>query len=430
MTKRINGFTGLGAAAFLALALTFQGASAQTIRFWTFLDPAGQTGREMVLRKLIENFEAANPGVTVEVEPQVWQQLTDKFLAAHQTGTAPDVVWIHHSRIIEAINLGALANLDELFMKDWSREEFADLDDALFRFGATENAHYHILHSRSTRGQFYRVDLFDEAGIDPGSLTTWDKFIEAAKKLTERDADGNVVRWGYGQSFPTEGANAPVIVNVMLDEQGFLFHEEGRPAWSTEAGIKGMNLQLDMIRKHEVTPETAISMKDDDIYDQFNAGRMAMIRGGVTRLPRAVAALGPDKVGYLRTPSFSEGDYSPTEVVGWAAAVWTDSPNRELAGKFVEYISSPEADFMWVTEAGTVPIRKSTISENSEFFERPENAYLVKASQEMARAWLPPEGVRGGFNDALNRAAQDIMVNGTDTEEALRKAEEAYARRH
>src|SRR6478609_1839287 len=153
----------------LGTTLSAQTAVAQTtLRVWGQLNPNSTADpRERVLKKLIGEFEAANPGVKIEVEPQVWQQLSDKFFAAHQTNTAPDVVWVYSPRVVEAVNMGALANLDELFVKNWSQADKDDVDGSFWRLGAKPNAHYQITHSASSAGTFYRVDLFKEAGIDP-----------------------------------------------------------------------------------------------------------------------------------------------------------------------------------------------------------------------------------------------------------------------
>src|SRR5690606_2137828 len=117
------------AAFAITLSFAAENAMAQTIRMWTFLNPEGKTGRELVLKKLITGFEAANPGVKIQVEPQVFQQMSDKFFAAHQTKTAPDVIWVHSTRVIDAIKLGSIANLNELIFNKWPKEEIDDIDD-------------------------------------------------------------------------------------------------------------------------------------------------------------------------------------------------------------------------------------------------------------------------------------------------------------
>ena len=396
---------------------------------WTFLNPEGKSGRERVLNKLIRNFESANPGVTIQVEPQAYQTMSDKFFAAHQTGTAPDVSFIYSSRVLDGIKLGAFANLNELFVKNWTEAEIADIDGPFWRYGATADAHYQVTISPSVICQFYRVDVFRDAGIDPGSLSTWDKFIEASKKLTIKDQSGNVGQWGFGQSFIGAQPMAPIVLSVLLEQDGTIFGEKLRAAWSTAAGVKGLQMQVDMIRTHGITPESATNMIADDLFDQFNAGRYAMIRGSAARLGTAIGALGAGNVRCLPTPSFTEGKHSPTEIAGWSLAVWADSPNREIAGKWIEYMASKEADRLWSMEAGIIPIRKSTIAENPDFFADPANAYLVDAATiSRENGWLPPEGAGTAFDEGLNSAMSDVMTNGTDPKAALEKAEAAFNR--
>src|SRR4051812_21040834 len=78
-------------AAGLALLSVAQPANAQggpqtTIRMWTFLNPAGTSPREVALADIIAQFERANPDIKIAVEPQVWDQMSPKFLAAARAG--------------------------------------------------------------------------------------------------------------------------------------------------------------------------------------------------------------------------------------------------------------------------------------------------------------------------------------------------------
>ena len=61
-------------------------AGAQTnVTMWTFLDPNKTSPREVALKQMIADFEAANPGIKVTVEPQDFAQMPAKFFSA----TAP-----------------------------------------------------------------------------------------------------------------------------------------------------------------------------------------------------------------------------------------------------------------------------------------------------------------------------------------------------
>lgn len=405
--------------------------AATTIRMWTFLDPVkGKSARDIVLKKLLDKFHAENPSVTVVVEPQNWQQMSEKFFAAHQTGTAPDIPWIFTSRLQGAVKLGSLANLDDLFVGRWSQADKEDIDGPVWRFGATPTAHYQLANSVAIFGQLYRADLFKEAGIDAKTISTWDQFIEASKKLEKKDESGKTVRWGFGQPNAGLTGTPTVVASVLLEQDGRLFDEKLRAVWSTPAGVKGLQLEADMVRKYNIMPETMITMDFEEAMEYFLAGRIAMVRVAATRWLQGVGRFGPGSMGYLPTPSFTEGKHSPSEISSWHYGVWSGSKNQELAGKVVEYMASKEADVLWTTIGGQLPNRKSTILENREFFAEPNNALLLAAAEDTRKnGWLPPPGAgEGGWNEAFNTAFQDVIINNADPKAALQKAETAFNR--
>jgi len=424
---------GAGIGAGLGMAALPRSARAQddkTLRIWTFLDPsAGKDPREKVFKKLIDSFEAANPGTKITVEPQIWHQMTDKFFAAHQTGTAPDIMWVIYFRIPAAVTLGALANLDELFAANnlWTKDDYDDMAGPYMEFGSREGKHFQITHSRSIAGMLYRTDLLKEAGIDADKVTTWQQFLDAATKLTVKDASGNVTRWGFGQVFTTVATQPSIAASILMDRDGSLFHPDGKARFNTPAGIEGMDFQVDLIRKYGVAPANALSLNGEDLYDQFTSGRNSIILSNTARVPRLRGIIGSDNVDYFPFPSFTEGKASPTEAQGWPIGVWSGSQKKDLAAKFLAHISSKEADTMWVTEAGAVPMRKSTVDGNPTFFADPSKQYLARIAKVMRESvWFVPEAPVGGWNEELDRAAQAILANNVPTAEALAKAEATY----
>jgi trehalose/maltose transport system substrate-binding protein len=185
-----------------------------------------------------------------------------------------------------------------------------------------------------------------------------------------------------------------------------------------------------MVRKHQIMPEAMINMDFEEAMEYFLAGRIAMVRVAATRWLQGVGRFGPGSIGYLPTPSFTEGKHSPSEISSWHFGVWSGSKNKELAGTVVEYLSSREADVLWTTIGGQLPNRKSTIRDNPEFFADPKNALLLAAVEDTHKnGWLPPPGAgEGGWNEAFNSAFQDVMINHADPKAALQNAETAFNR--
>jgi maltose-binding protein MalE len=139
-----------------------QGAPPTTIRMWTFLNPAGTSPREVALADIIASFERANPEIKVSVEPQVWDQMSPKFLAAAHAGNAPDVTWVVTDLLGQAKRSGELADLRPLFINRWSDAQRAGHKDAYWDACGEGAKQYCPVLSRNYIGILYRRDLLQQ----------------------------------------------------------------------------------------------------------------------------------------------------------------------------------------------------------------------------------------------------------------------------
>ena len=84
---------------------------------------------------------------------------------------------------------------------------------------------------------------------------------------------------------------------------------------------------------------------------------------------------------------------------------------------------------MWVMEGGAVPMRRSTVSENPEFFKEPSKHYLARVAEVMQKSvWFTSEVPIGGWNEEIDRAAQALAGGSMDAKAALLRAEQNYNR--
>ena len=115
---------------------------------------------------------------------------------------------------------------------------------------------------------------------------------------------------------------------------------------------------------------------------------------------------------------------------GWAVSVWSKSPVAEQAGKFVEYMLGPDGDQLWVEVGGQSPGLASTLDRIGDFVNQPGNEYLRVVSEGSTQyGWLLPIDFSiGGYRQILNKAAQKVVVNGTDPKEALEEASVEFNR--
>jgi multiple sugar transport system substrate-binding protein len=420
----------LAAGLLLAPGMAARAAAPVTLRMWTFLNPNGTSPREVALREIIAAFEKANPEIRVSVEPQVWDQMTPKFLADARAGNAPDISWIVTDMLGETKRSGELADLGPLFINKWSEAERAARKDAYWDACSDGAKQECFVLSRNYISILYRRDLLQQAGIDPASLTTWPAFIAAAQKLTVRDAAGHVTRWGFGQQFSEAQADPQMMIPIMLGRQGSLFTRDGHPRFATPAGIAGLTMQTEMVTKYKVTPPDAVSWTVDDAYEAFASGRAAMIEGASVRVSTMQAKLGADKVGLMLWPGENGKPHAPGMVAGWAVGVWSHGRNVPQAAKFVEYLTGKAADPTWIQKAGQLPMTPEGRAASAAYLARPENQYLSVAAEGVAKyGWLVPTDIAAaGFRQALNRAAQAVLTNGATPEAALKAAEQSFIR--
>lgn len=406
-------------------------AQETTVRMWTFLNPQGTSPREVALAKIIENFEKANPDIKIVVETQAWDQMTPKFLAAHNTGGAPDVIWVVTDFLGDAIKSGSLADLGQYFIKDWTPEQKADHAGPYWDLTAIGDKQYALFTSRNYISILYRTDLLAEAGIDPASITTWDQLLEAAQKLTVKDASGQVTRYGFAHGFSEHQADPPMMIPYALGKGAELFHADGKANFTSPEAVEGLAFQTGLI-KQGVMSEAAVSWTVDDVYEQFASDRAAMIMGASVRVSTLQGQIGKDKVGQMLWPGDGNTPHSPAVMAGWAVGVWSKSPNAEQAAKFVEYMLGPEGDPIWVEDGGQSPGLASTLDKLPDFMGQPGNEFLKVVAEGSAKyGWLAPIDYSiGGYRQILNKAAQRVVVNGQDPKAALEEAEAEFNRAH
>ncbi len=429
--KRLNLkflLTALGVAAMLWSTAAAQ----QTVTMWTFLNPTGTAPREVALAQMITDFEAENPDITILVEQQVWDQMTPKFLAAHSVGNAPDIIWVSTDLLGDVIDSGSLADLNGLFMNDWTDDYRADITDSYYELCNVDGSQYCLFTSRNYIGVLYRKDFFEEAGIDAAEIDTWADFRAAAEALTVIDDGGTVTRWGFGQQFSPDFPDPQMYVPLVLEQQPDIFNEDGTPAWATEAGVAAMEEMTSYVSPQGPTPPASVNYSAEDLYELYAAGRMAMITGASVRVSTMQQQIGAENVGFMLWPSQDGEGNAPSPALGWGVGVWSGSDVQEAAGAFLDYMTGSAADQLWVEVGGQIPMRQGTISAMEEFFAEPANEYVIAAAEGITNnSWVAPIAFPiGGYRQDLNQAAQDVILHGADPATALEEAEADFLRRN
>ncbi|MCD2443379.1 sugar ABC transporter substrate-binding protein [Agromyces sp. SYSU K20354] len=239
LTRVATGLTvGVVAAAALAGCTGDSGSSSaggdQTVTVWT----AGTSAAEL-LAPAVAEFEDANPGTTIDVvdvgNPAIWEKITTS-LAAGGEGL-PDIMQIGIDYLPGYTEKfpGAFADLSTLGADDLA----ADFAPSAWGGGMGPDGElWGVPFEVNTAGFTYNKSLFDAAGIDMSTITTWDELIEAGVTLKAKTGASLFELDKAATNHPSAD-----IWQTLTQQQGsFYFNADGEITLNSAEGAKSLEL--------------------------------------------------------------------------------------------------------------------------------------------------------------------------------------------
>lgn len=216
----------------------------------------------LAFNKPIEDYvkSAAGVSVTDTVIPNA--DILNKIKLATLAKTLPDVFKSGTGDIPALVQMGAVQDITDLVAP--YRKELPDIGWNQVTYNGKI---YGIPANSPAGGMFYRQDVLTKYGIDPASLTTWDKYIAAAQKLSA-DSGGKVNLFGYQQALSIGMQMTAINLNhaQLLDKDMNVAVSPSSPEWqATMALIKKLSAPGVGKDVPEWSPEWYQAMKDGSL---------------------------------------------------------------------------------------------------------------------------------------------------------------------
>lgn len=343
--KKLRALALASATSFAALAGSV--AHAVEIEYWQYFFDARVTAME----QLIENFQEANPDITVKMTHFPYADYRTKVAAAIPAGEGPDVVQLFYGWLNDYVEAELIQPLPaDVFPVSKIDEEFFPMVQAM-----KEGDQYWALPTAvRSLALFYNERLLEEAGVEPP--TTLDEMMAAAAAMTKRDGAGNITQVGM-----TAGMTAQ---DHHWWREGLVRQMGGEPYtddyktvnYNTDAGLEALEFYTNMFMGDE--PVTAIGFMDEP-QAAFKAGRAGMHIDGSFRIG-ALADIRGLKWGVTELPANAEGERSNYSSY-WVNAITTKAEGEkyDAAVKFMDYVTSDEAMQIWLDVVGELPAKPS-----------------------------------------------------------------------
>ncbi|MFJ4876848.1 ABC transporter substrate-binding protein [Streptomyces sp. NPDC088745] len=277
------------------------------------------------MRRLAKDFQAKHPGTAVTVRDIGYDSAYDKITVGLKSGSGlPDVLTVEGPRMATYTGNFPRGFYDLTKPAGAHRKNF---DEASWKTvvdprGRTVALPWDI----GPCGMFYRRDYFRAAGIEPGSIRTWDDYVQAGEQLRKRTGRRMLVLDSVEDS----------TFAMLLQQQGRHFYADGRVAVDSPEAVRAATLLKTLADRDLVDYQKGW----DGLVTATKAGRAATETSAAwwmgTLLADAPELKG--RFGVLPMPAFTAGGARTSNRGGSVLAVPEQSRNPGLAWAFVEFL--------------------------------------------------------------------------------------------
>lgn len=304
--------------------------------------------RTEVLQQIVDGYEAANPGVTVEITSLPWGQAFEKLATMVSGGDIPDVVEMPDTWLALYGNAGQLVNLDDR-IASWVHG--ATLTDKTLAMGRQTGAKaYMIPYGFYLRAMFYNKKLLAEAGVE-NPPATMEEFMAASEAVSKLDGKyGYCLRGGVG------GTNGWVMMSAAMNGTNEFFTDDGVSRINEPGSVEGIQFLMDIYQKG-YAPKDSVSWGFNEIVAGFYSGTCAFLDQDPDALIAIAERMPAEDFAVIPMPVGPAGKAFPTiGFAGWS--VFNSSEHQDDAWNLVAALSSPEANSTWAKRVGVIPIHK------------------------------------------------------------------------
>lgn len=300
-----------------------------------------------MLQQLVDNFEAENDGVTVEIVSLPWGSAFEKLATMVAGGDIPDVVEMPDTW--QALYAGSdqLVSLTD-HVADW--EHAATLTDKSIAMGSQAGDLYMIPYGFYLRAMFYNKRLLAEAGVETPP-ETMEEFMAASAAVSELDG-----KYGYCLRGGPGGTNGWIMFSAVMNGTNEFFTEDGISRINEPGSVEGIQFLIDMYQRG-YAPRDSVNWGFNEIVAGFYSGTCAFLDQDPDALIAIAERMPAEDFAVIPMPIGPSGKAFPTiGFAGWS--VFKSTEHEQEAFDLVAALSSPEANATWSKRVGVIPIHK------------------------------------------------------------------------
>ncbi len=377
-----------------------------TLTFW------GLWEDETLIKPLIEEYKKLSPTVTVNYLRQSSVNYRTRVQTQVRNGVGPDVFMIHNTWL--PMFAGDLAP-SPMSLSDYQLTFYPVVVDSFVKDNKILAAPMEV----DGLGLYYNEEILTAAGVSPPK--NWQEFIEGAVKMTVKDGSGQVKTAGAALGTAGNVDHWSDIIGLLLLQQPSInFNALASPA-AAEVLRFYTGFVIDPKKK---TWDTNLASSTD----MFASGRLAYYFAPSWRAHELRVKNPNLKFKIVSVPQL------PGRTVGWASfwgyGVANKSQNQAEAWKFIDFLTSVQAEKLAYAEASKIRLfgqPYSRLDLAQELVDDPIVGAFVNQGPFYKTWYLASNTFDLGINDEMIKYFEDginAILAGTDPQIALQTVDQ------
>lgn len=317
-----------------------------TLTFW---HRDGNTTSNPMYEKIISDFEAKYPWITVEYTGLATDSYMTKYNTAIVTGETPDVCTLSNKDVYTFVAQDALLELDTAFEQWEEKDQMLPSVLESARFLAGDGKLYMLGYGMTQETSWYNKAWHDEMGIEPAK--TIDELVEYCKTYANKE------KGEYYFSLRGGSGSAENLFMFILSYAGVtqFFNEDGTSTLNDPKIAEGLDVYANLYKDGLVSVD-AISNGFKEMVAEFGSGTAKYMMHNSSSVAENEKNLGAENIMPVRPLAGKDGIAVCKAPSFMGAAAFKNTKHPEEAILFVEYLASADgAGYADVTE-GRVPV--------------------------------------------------------------------------
>ncbi|MDP2820306.1 MAG: ABC transporter substrate-binding protein [Polaromonas sp.] len=305
-----------------------------------------------VVEGLVASFTKENPGIKITpIYAGTYQDTIVKALTAHKAGNPPATSVLLSTDMFTLIDDDAIIPIDNFIKTADDKVWLNGFYKAFMLNSQVGGKTWGAPFMRSTIVMFYNKDMFKEAGLNPNNPpATWAEMLDAAKKLTRKDASGKVTQWGV--QIPSSGFPYWLFQGLVIPNDAVLANVAGNAVkFDDPKVIEALQYWVDLAKQGVHPPgivEWGTTPRD------FLEKKVAMMWTSTGNLTN-VRSNAKFDFGVAMLPA-NKRRGSPTGGGNFYIFKKSSPAEQEAAFKFIKWVTQPERAALWSMETGFVAV--------------------------------------------------------------------------